>query len=142
MAAGFFGAALALGWTVVQLFTAAARRPRTIRIFRRCGPLVLAAGLALFGALVRDGAPVWLTIAWGAAMFPAGSGIAMAMPHLGAAAMAVADDPDEATKASAGVLVNLGALVLLDSAHYLLFTFALVCALGTVTAGLSLRIAR
>nr|WP_042187928.1 MFS transporter [Kibdelosporangium sp. MJ126-NF4] len=156
--AGFFGATLALGWTLVQLFTSAAQRPLTIRLFRLFGPLVLAVGLALFAILVRQDAPVWLMILWAASMFLAGSGIAIAMPHLGAATMAVTDDPDEATKASAGiatvlnignafgaafagVLVNLGAPSMLNSARYLMFAFAVVCAFGTLTAALSLRTA-
>src|ERR1043165_736094 len=98
--AGFFGATLALGWTLVQLATSAARRPLTIRLFRLFGPLVLAVGLALFAILVRADAPVWLMVLWAASMFLAGTGIALAMPHLGSATMAVTDDPDEATKAS------------------------------------------
>ncbi|WP_028924013.1 MFS transporter [Pseudonocardia acaciae] len=154
--AGFFGAALALGWTLVQLFTGSARRLGVIRLLKLFGPMVLAVGLALFGLLLRDAPPTWLMIVWVATLLIAGSGIAMAMPHLGAATMAVTSDPDEATKASAGiatvlnignafgaafagVLVNLGAPSTLASARYLFLTFALVCALGTVTAALAGR---
>ncbi|MFD1546227.1 MFS transporter, partial [Nonomuraea guangzhouensis] len=36
--------------------------------------------------------------------------------------------------AVAGVLVNLGGTSMLDSARYTLFGFAIICALGSVTA--------
>ncbi|MFE0025665.1 MFS transporter [Amycolatopsis sp. NPDC059021] len=154
--AGFFGAALALGWTTVQLVTGTAERPAVTRMLRLAGPVVLAIGLALLGFLMRDHPPGWLMVLWAAAAFLGGSGIAMAMPHLGAATMAVTADPDEATKASAGiatvlnignafgaalagVLVNLGGSSMRTSAHYLFFTFAVICAFGVVTAGFSLR---
>ena len=47
LAAGFLGAALALGWTVSEIVSASLDNPRTIARVIAAAPLVMAAGLAL-----------------------------------------------------------------------------------------------
>ena len=85
---------------------------------------------------------VWLPV-----LVVAGAGIGVAMPHLSVAAMAC----DEGKKAAAGIatvltmstafgaaaaglLVNLGAPVLVTSARYLLVGFAVISVVGVLTA--------
>jgi MFS family permease len=151
LAAGFLGAALSLGWSLTQVWTANATRPATVRALIVAGPLLLAAGLAGYAATQRELPGGWVIAAWVATLFAAGAGIGLAFPHLTVAAMASADGEEEGAKAAAGintvliiasafsaalagVLVNLGAPSMLTSAHYLLFGFALVAALGVLPA--------
>ncbi|MGN9911246.1 MFS transporter [Phytohabitans sp. LJ34] len=151
LAAGFLGAALSLGWSLNQIWSANATRPTTVRALVVAGPLLLAAGLVGYAALQRELPGGWVIAAWVATLFAAGAGIGIAFPHLTVAAMASADGEEEGAKAAAGintvliianafsaalagVLVNLGAPDLLTSAHYLLFGFAAVVALGVLPA--------
>ncbi|OLS99654.1 multidrug transporter [Pseudonocardia sp. CNS-004] len=157
--AGFFGAALSLGWSVTQMITASATRPHTVRALIVAGPLLLAAGLTGYGALQQELPGTGALVAWTVALFAAGAGIGLAFPHLTVAAMGSTDGAEEGAKAAAGintvfiianafsaafagVLVNLGAPALITSAHYLLFGFAVVVAIGVVPAWLAARAVR
>jgi MFS family permease len=149
--AGFLGAAVSLGWSVSMVFSANATRPGTLRVLRVLGPAVLALGLAVTGLLQRDGAGAATVALWFAGLLIAGAGIGIVFPHLIVAAMSSSTDPVEASKAAAGantvelislsfssaiggLLVNLGAPAMTRSAQYLLIGFAVIAALGCVTA--------
>ncbi|RJL31938.1 MFS transporter [Bailinhaonella thermotolerans] len=151
LAAGLFGAAVSLGWSLTQLVSSSATRRRTVRRLCVAGPLVLALGLLAHGLLQRQDTPLWLVIAWVPVLFAAGSGIGLAYPHLSVAAMTSVPDPEEGRRAAAavatvtslsiafgtaiaGVLVNLGGDSMLDSARFVLFGFAIVCAAGVIAA--------
>jgi len=151
LAAGFLGAALSLGWSLNQIWSSNATRPATVRAMVIAGPLLLAAGLAGYGATQQELPGGWVIAAWAATLFAAGAGIGLAFPHLTVAAMASAEGEEEGAKAAAGintvliiasafsaalagVLVNLGGSNLLTSAHYLLFGFAAVVVLGVLPA--------
>ncbi|MFE6859100.1 MFS transporter [Nocardia sp. NPDC057668] len=154
--AGFFGAALAVGWiagqlTSVGITTAPARRRAVV-----AGALTLTAAMTGYGMLQAEFASGPRILGWVALLFLAGVSIGFAFPHLSVAAMSSTDDEAEAGKAAAGisvtqlianaiasalagVLVNLGSPVLLDSARYLAFGLAAIAAAGAVTATLSQR---
>ncbi|MFF0630770.1 MFS transporter [Streptomyces sp. NPDC004296] len=150
-AAGFFGAALSLGWSASQIVSSSAHRQRTVRRLRVAGPGLLGAGLAVLALLQRRDAPLPLVLAWLPVLLLAGAGIGLAMPHLSVAAMSGAPDKEEGEKAAAaiatvltmstafgaavaGLLVNLGGPSTLSSARCLLLGFATLCASGTLTA--------
>jgi cyanate permease len=95
-------------------------------------------------------------VLWFVALFVAGAGIGLAFPHLTVAAFRSVNDAEEAAKASAaintvlliasafsaalaGVLVNLGEPSMMTSAHYLLISFAVVAAVGTLPARAACR---
>ncbi|MEU4849963.1 MFS transporter [Streptomyces gilvosporeus] len=151
VAAGFFGAALSLGWSLSQVASSSARRQRTVRRLRVAGPGLLAAGFAVLALLQRSDAPLPLVIAWLPVLLLAGTGIGVAMPHLSVAAMSSTSNKEEGEKAAAavatvltmstafgaavaGLLVNLGGPSTLTSARYLLLGFTAVSALGVLTA--------
>ncbi|WP_174550672.1 hypothetical protein [Microtetraspora malaysiensis] len=84
-------------------------------------------------------------------LFVAGAGIGLTYPHLSVAAMSSTRDPQEGGRAAAaiatmtslsiafgtavaGILVNLGGGSMLDSARYVLFGLAIICAIGALTA--------
>ncbi|NKY53614.1 MFS transporter [Nocardia vermiculata] len=156
VAAGFFGAALSLGWAGSQILSSSAQRQRTIRMLQVGGPVLLGAGLLVLALVQRQQAPTLLMVAgWLPLLLFAGAGIGIAMPHLSVAAMTSGTDADEGRKAAAaiatvltmstafgaaiaGLLVNLGAPELIDSARWLLLGFAAIAAAGAITA---LRIA-
>jgi MFS family permease len=149
--AAFLGAAVSLGWSVSMVFSANATRPRTLHRLRVAGPLLLALGLVVAGVSQRDGAGALTVGLWFTALIAAGVGIGIAFPHLVVAAMGSSSDPAEASKAAAGantvelialsfgsalggVLLNLGAPDTSRSAQYLLLGFAVIAALGGLTA--------
>ncbi|WP_051797949.1 MFS transporter [Streptomyces sp. NRRL S-337] len=151
VAAGFFGAALSLGWSASQVVSSSAHQQRTIRWLRVTGPGVLAAGFAVLALLQHRNAPLLLVIAWLPLLLLAGTGIGLAMPHLSVAAMASTPDKEEGGKAAAaiatvltmstafgaavaGLLVNLGGPSMVTSARYLLLGFAAISTLGMLTA--------
>ncbi|MFI2259260.1 MFS transporter [Streptomyces tubercidicus] len=151
LAAGFFGAAVSLGWSLTQIGSSSAVREHTVRRLRTTGPVLLALGFLVQGLLQRENASIGWFIIWVPVLCLAGSGIGLAYPHLSVAAMASAADPEEGRQAAAaiatvttmstafgtavaGVLVGLGGGSMLGSARWLLFGFAVLCALGIVTA--------
>ncbi|MET9247924.1 MFS transporter [Nonomuraea sp. NPDC003709] len=151
LVAGFFAAAISLGWSLTQIGSASVTGGRAVRRLRVLGPVLLAAGLLVQGLLQREETPLWLVAVWVPVLFAAGAGIGLAYPHLSVAAMSSTRDPEEGRRAAAGiatvtslsiafgtavagVLVNLGGASMLDSARYVLFGLALLCALGTLTA--------
>ena len=154
LAAGFLGAALSLGWSLSQVASASATSPNTVRRLTVAGPLVLAAGLAVYGALSVATPAMWIVLAWFVVLFVGGSGIGIAFPHLTVSAFGSGGTEEEGSKAAAGintvfiiasafsaaiagVLVNLGSDIL-QSVHLLMFTFAAVVAAGV---GLAARAA-
>lgn len=159
LAAGFLGAALSLGWSVTQVFSATATARRTVRALVIAGPALLAVGLLGYGAL-QHAMPEQIVVAvWFVVLFVAGSGIGVAFPHLTVAALGASTDEEEGAKASAGintvliiasafsaaaagVLVNLGAPDVVASARYLMFGFAIVTVLGVLPAAAAMRRSR
>ncbi|MGV9383367.1 MFS transporter [Nonomuraea sp. NPDC003707] len=151
LVAGFFAAAISLGWSLTQIGSASVTGGRAVRRLRVLGPVLLAAGLLVQGLLQREETPLWLVAVWVPVLFVAGAGIGLAYPHLSVTAMSSTRDPEEGRRAAAGiatvtslsiafgtavagVLVNLGGASMLDSARYVLFGLALLCALGALTA--------
>ena len=103
IAAGFLGAALALGWTVSEIVSASLENPRAIGRVVMVAPMVVASGLAL-GAVARHGDGSAPTAAlWAVALLIAGVGIGMAWPHLSVRAMASVNDPAEGGAAAAAI---------------------------------------
>ncbi|AIG75843.1 Conserved putative membrane protein [Amycolatopsis japonica] len=146
-AAGFFAAALSLGWSVSQLVSASAGRTRRLVL---AGPACLAIGFAALGLLQTEQPPLPVVLAWLPVLIFGGMGIGIAMPHLSVAAMTSAPDGEGGQAAAAiatvltmstafgaavaGLLVNLGGASVVTSARWLLFGFAAISALGLLTA--------
>jgi MFS family permease len=156
LAAGFLGAALALGWTSGELPSASASRAVTIRRVIIAAPVVVGIGLVLAAVSMRADPGGWLLALWVVAILLTGAGTGIAWPHLSALAMSSVSDPLEGQKASAaintvqlvanafgaaltGLAVNLGEPDTLLAAHYLFGSFALLGVLGLVAAVLSQR---
>lgn len=151
LVAGFLGAAVSVGWSVMMLFSSNATRPTTLRRLRIAGPAVVAVGLAVAGLFQQENAGPGLVVVWFVALAVAGAGIGIAFPHQLVAVMGSTKDPVEAGKASAGIntvellglsfgsaigglLVNLGAPAMLRSAQLLLFGLALIAVIGVFVA--------
>ncbi|MGV9779514.1 MFS transporter [Streptosporangium sp. NPDC003464] len=150
VAAGFFAAAISLGWSLTQIGSSSVTGQRAVRRLRVLGPVLLALGLVVQGLLQREDTPIWLVLVWVPVLFVAGAGIGLAYPHLSVAAMSSTSDPEEGGRAAAaiatvtslaiafgtavaGVLINLGGSML-DAARYVLFGLAIICAVGALTA--------
>ncbi|OBH13683.1 MFS transporter, partial [Mycobacterium sp. E1747] len=103
IAAGFLGAALALGWTVSEILSASLESPRTVARVIVAAPIVAASGLALAAVARRGDTSPWTAALWAVALLVAGTGIGMAWPHLSARAMSSVDDPAEGGAASAAI---------------------------------------
>ncbi|OBI15027.1 MFS transporter [Mycobacterium sp. E2462] len=103
IAAGFLGAALALGWTLSEILSASLESPRSIAWVIGAAPVVAAAGLALGAAAQRADASIWTAGLWAVALLVAGIGIGMAWPHLSVLAMACVNDPAESGAAAAAI---------------------------------------
>lgn len=151
IAAGFLGAALALGWTVSEILSASLETPRTIARVIVAAPIVAASGLALAAVARRGDASPWTVALWSVALLVAGIGIGMAWPHLSARAMASVDDPAEGGAASAaintvqlvsaaiaaglaGVVVNTAKGGDVMAAHWLFTVFTALSAAGVAVA--------
>ena len=146
-AAGFFGAVLAVGWTLSEIASASASRTRTIVRLVAAAPAVMAIGLALGALVLRDDLRWPLVAAWAVGLFIAGSGVGIAWPHLSAWIMGAVEDPVEAGTASAaintvqlisgafgaglaGVVVNLTHGGEAAAARWLFTVFAVLAAVG------------
>ncbi|NUW32435.1 MFS transporter [Nonomuraea sp. SMC257] len=151
LVAGFFAAAISLGWSLTQIGSSSVMGDRGVRRLCVLGPVLLALSLLVQGLLQRADTPTWLVAIWVPVLLVAGSGIGLAYPHLSVAAMSCIPDPEEGARAAtaiatvtslsiafgtavAGVLLNLGGESILDSARYVLFGLPIICALGTLTA--------
>jgi hypothetical protein len=150
LVAGFFGAALSLGWAVSQIVSSSAQAEQAVRRLQVAGPALLAAGFAVLALLqYEDAPPLLVALAWPAVLVAGGAGIGIAMPHLSVAAMS--GDAEEGGKpaaaiatvltmstafggALAGLLVNLGGASTVTSARVLLAGFAVLAGLGVLTA--------
>ena len=154
VAAGFLGAALALGWTVSEIVSASVDNPQVIGRVIAAAPVVLASGLALGAVTQRDNASVGIVALWALALLVAGIGIGMAWPHLAVRAMDSVSDPAEGGTAAAavntvqlisgafgagvaGVVVNTaknGDLGDVVAARWLFTVFAALCATGVIAS--------
>ena len=151
VAAGFLGAALAVGWSVSEIVSASVENPRTIAWVIAAAPVVVAAGLALGAVTQRQDATVGSVALWTIALAVAGIGIGMAWPHLSVRAMDSVNDPAEGSAAAAaintvqvisaafgaglaGVVVNMtqGGDVL--AARWLFTVFTALSAVGVVAS--------
>src|SRR5882757_1070521 len=156
LAAGFLGAALALGWTAGELPSASAHRAVTIRRTIIAAPVVVGVALVLAAVSMRADPSGWLLALWVLAFLITGCGTGIAWPHLSTVAMSSVSDPLEGHKASAaintvqlvanafaaaltGLAVNLGEPDTTTSARYLFGSFALLGVLGLAAALCSQR---
>ena len=156
VAAGFLGAALAVGWTVSEIVSASLENPRTIGRVIAAAPVVVASGLALGALTQRDNASAGIVAAWTLALLVAGIGIGMAWPHLSVRAMDSVDDPAEGVAAAAaintvqlisgafgagvaGVVVNTTRGGDVMAARWLFGVFTALTAVGVVASYRALR---
>ncbi|MEV0196577.1 hypothetical protein [Nonomuraea sp. NPDC050691] len=156
LVAGFFAAAISLGWSLTQIGSSSVSGDRGVRRLCVLGPGLLALGLLVQGLLQREDTPIWLVAVWVPVLLVAGSGIGLAYPHLSVAAISSTRDPEEGQRAAAaiatvtslsiafgtavaGVLLNLGGESILDSARYVLFGLPII---GVLTARAANRTSR
>jgi len=159
VAAGFLGAALAIGWSVSEIVSASLESPRAVGRVIAAAPVVLAAGLALGALTQRDNASAGIVALWTIGLLVAGIGIGMAWPHLSARAMDSVNDPAEGGAAAAaintvqvvsaafgaglaGVVVNASRGGDAMAARWLFTVFTAVCAAGVVASYRAVRGAR
>jgi MFS family permease len=159
VAAGFLGAALAVGWTVSEIVSASLENQRAIGRVIAAAPVVVASGLALGALTQRDNASAGTVAAWTLALLVAGIGIGMAWPHLSVRAMDSVDDPAEGVAAAAaintvqlisgafgagvaGVVVNASGGGDVMAARWLFAVFAVLTAAGVLAAYGAVRGAR
>jgi MFS family permease len=103
LAAGFLGAALAVGWTVSEIVSASLSSRRVIAAVVTAAPLLMAAGLGLGAATQVDHASAAIVALWALALMISGTGIGAAWPHLSAWAMQSVDDANEGETAAAAI---------------------------------------
>ena len=154
--AGLLGAVLSLAWTCAQLFIVSVRADATRRRAIRLGPLLLAAALIGYGLLQTDGAGPSTVAAWAVLLAVAGTGIGLAWPLLGVAAMSSTQDAAEGGKAAAaisttqlialsitsalgGTLMAAGGESIADAARYATLGIALLVLPGVFTARIVTR---
>jgi len=151
VAAGFFGAVLAVGWTLSEIVSASVNRTRVIIGLVGGAPLIMAIGLGV-SALTVTNAPEWpVLVGWGAGLLLAGVGVGVAWPHLSAWIMGAVDDPVDSGAAAAaintvqlisgafgaglaGVVVNMTDTGDSTSARWLFAAFAVLAGLGMVAS--------
>jgi MFS family permease len=151
VAAGFLGAALAVGWTVSEIVSASLENQRTIGRVIAAAPVVVASGLALGALTQRDNASAGIVGLWTVALLVAGIGIGMAWPHLSVRAMDSVNDPAEGVAAAAaintvqvisaafgaglaGVVVNTSGGGGVTAAHWLFTVFTALTAAGVLAS--------
>jgi MFS family permease len=148
VAAGFLGAALAVGWTVGEIASASATKQRVVVGMVVAAPVVMACGLGLAALTQIADAPIGVVAVWALALATTGIGIGMAWPHLSAWAMGCVDDPAEGGTAAAaintvqlicgafgaglaGVVFNMTDRGDATAARWLFAIFAVLAVLGT-----------
>jgi MFS family permease len=153
--AGFLGAALAVGWTVSEIFSASLSSSRVIARVVAAAPLIIAVGLVFAAVTQVENAPAGVAALWALALTITGIGIGAAWPHLSAWAMQCVDDAEESRAAAAaintvqlisgafgaglaGVVVNSAE----DAVMAARWLFAVFAALGAVGAVASYRASR
>ena len=151
VAAGFLGAALAIGWAVSEILSASLSGRKVIDRVVVFAPLVIAVGLAVAAATQVDNAPAGLVVTWALALTITGIGIGAAWPHLSAWSMQCIDDEAEGPAAAAaintieviagafgaglaGVVVNTAHGSMVTAARALFAVFAAVGLLGAWAA--------
>jgi MFS family permease len=151
VAAGFLGAALAIGWTASEIVSASLDNSRVIGRVIVAAPVVMAVGLALGAVTQRDNASVGIVALWALGLLVAGIGIGMAWPHLSVRAMESVNDPAEGGAAAAaintvqlisaafgaglaGVVVNMAEGGDLVAARWLFTVFTVLAAAGVVAS--------
>jgi MFS family permease len=151
VAAGFLGAALAVGWTVSEIVSASLENQRTIGRVIAAAPVVVASGLALGALTQRENASAGIVGLWTIALLVAGIGIGMAWPHLAVRAMDSVNDPGEGVAAAAaintvqvisaafgaglaGVVVNTSGGGGVTAAHWLFTVFTALTAAGVLAS--------
>ncbi|MDF2829399.1 MAG: arabinose efflux permease family protein [Mycobacterium sp.] len=151
VAAGFLGAALAVGWTVGEISSASVTSSRNVRRLVMSAPLVMATGLAVGAMTFVDGATAGIVAVWVVALAITGTGVGIAWPHLSAWAMGSVDDPAEGGTAAAaintvqlicgafgaglaGVVVNMTDRGDETAARSLFATFAALAVVGAVAS--------
>ncbi|MCV7122397.1 MFS transporter [Mycobacterium lacus] len=151
VAAGFLGAAIAIGWTLSEIASAVLNNIRVIGHVIAAAPLVMATGLALAAATQRVDAPVGIVALWALGLLITGVGIGMAWPHLAVRAMDSVDDPAESSAAAAainivqlisaafgaglaGVVVNTARGGDAAEARWLYSVFAVLAAVGVIAS--------
>lgn len=156
VAAGFLGAALAVGWTVGEIVSASATKTQVIVRTVAVAPVVMAIGLGIAAVSQFDDAPLGVVAVWAAALTTTGIGIGMAWPHLSAWAMGCVDDPAEGGTAAAaintvqlicgafgaglaGVVFNLTDRGDATAARWLFAVFAVLALFGTVASVRAIR---
>ena len=102
-AAGFLGAALAVGWTLGEVLSASLSSKTVIRRVVVVSPLVMAVGLMVAAATQVDNASARLVVTWVLALTVTGLGLGGAWPHLSAWAMRCVDDAKEGAAAAAAI---------------------------------------
>jgi MFS family permease len=145
--AGFFGAVLAVGWTVSEIASASVDRKRIVVRLVAVSPVVMAFGLALAALTLGDDATWPVIVVWAIGLFIAGTGVGIAWPHLSAWIMGAVDDPVEGGTAAAaintvqlisgafgaglaGVVVNITEGGDVVAARWLFVVFAVLAAVG------------
>jgi MFS family permease len=103
VAAGFLGAALAVGWTVSEIVSASLENPQAIGRVIAAAPLVVVSGLALGAVTQRANASAGTVAVWALALLVAGIGVGMAWPHLSVRAMEYVNDPAEGAASAAAI---------------------------------------
>jgi MFS family permease len=150
-AAGFFGAVLAVGWTVSEIVSASINRTRIVVGLVAAAPVMMAIGLGLAALSLGDEAGWPMVAAWAVGLLAAGAGVGVAWPHLSAWIMGAVDDPVEGGTAAAaintvqlisgafgaglaGVVVNMTEGGDLPAARWLFAVFAVLAAVGSVAS--------
>ena len=149
VAAGFLGAALAVGWAVAELLSASLSRKAVNRVVV-AAPLVIAVGLMLAAVTQVDNASVALVVTWAVALTITGAGIGAGWPHLSAWAMQCVDEKEGAAAGAAintieviagafgaglaGVVVNSAEGDVVIAARALFAVFAAVGVLGALAS--------
>ncbi len=151
LVAGFFGAALSVGWTAGEIGSASLTGRRTIARVVAVAPLVMALGLAMSALTLTNDFDTGLLVLWAITLVITGVGIGIAWPHLSAAAMSSVDDPAEGPVAAAaintvqlicgafgaglaGVVVNLNGTGDAAAARWLFAVFAGFVAVGFIAS--------